>query len=276
MKKTIVLIATLAIMVFLSMGGLSIVESRVARLTYEFNTLSSDNRILYEDGAKRIAAEAALHIDNAISTVESKQFGKFTEPIIVYVFATPKSFSKYSGISDKARGASVGSKVFLSGMLKDMPEEVYGMIGHELSHVQLSQRLGIISFNTTLPRWFREGLAIYVSDGGGAPRYYRQETIAMFVEGKYFVPESSGTLFSRALNTTADISPKMFYSQSGMFVKYLANEYPQKFKFFLNGLQDGKPFEEQFPVSFDNNIENILSSFISKLKMHNNIQAKAN
>lgn len=266
MKNALLSILALFVVLFLSMGGCSIVESRVARLTTDFNTLSSDSRILYEDGAEQIAVEAALHIDNAMRAVESKQFGKFTEPITVYVFATAKRFSKFSGISIKAKGASVNSEVFLSGILKDVPEEVYGMIGHEMSHVQLSQNLGVISFNRTLPRWFREGLAIYVSAGGGAPRNYEQETIAMFVEGKHFVPESSGTLFNRALNTTADIGPKIFYSQSGMFVKYLANENPQKFNDFLIGLQDGKQFEEQFRVSFDNNIENILSSFISKFK----------
>jgi hypothetical protein len=248
------------------MGGCTILESRVARWTTEFNTLSSDNRVLYESGAEKLAAEAALYLDNAIRDVESKQLGEFTEPVKVYVFATPTSFSKFSGISDKARGASVGNEIFLSSLLKDMPQEVYGMIGHELSHVQLSQKLGVITFNRTLPRWFREGLAIYVSDGGGAPRNYEQETIAMFIEGKHFVPESTGSLFNRALNSTADIGPRMFYSQSGIFVTYLANEYPQKFIDLLKGLQSGNKFEEQFRISFKNNIESILTSYISKLK----------
>jgi hypothetical protein len=265
MKKALFLIIVLSVF-FLFMGGCSILESRVARWTTDFNTLSSDNRILYEGGAEKLAAEAALHLDNAIRDVESKQLGEFTEPVKVYVFATPKSFSKFSGISDKARGASVGNEIFLSSLLKDMPQEVYGMIGHELSHVQLSQNLGVITFNRSLPRWFREGLAIYVSDGGGAPRNYEQETIAMFIEGKHFVPESTGSLFNRSLNSTTDIGPRMFYSQSGIFVTYLANEYPQKFQDLLKGLQSGNKFEEQFRISFKNNVEIILTSYISKLK----------
>ncbi len=157
MKKTLFTIITSLLMIlFLLGGGCSIVKSRVARLTTVFNTFPSDNRICYEDGAEKIAEKAALHLNNAISDVESKQFGKFAEPVNIYAFATPESFSNFSGISDKARGASIGNEVYLSGLLENMPEEIYGMLGHELSHVQLSQNLGVITFNRTLPRWFRK------------------------------------------------------------------------------------------------------------------------
>jgi hypothetical protein len=266
MKKILFTISVLLIGTFCLMGGCSVVESRVAHWTTDFNTLSSDNRILYEDGAVKLATESALHLDNAIRDVESKQFGEFTEPVKVYVFATTKRFSKFSGISEKARGASVGNEIFLSSLLKEMPQEVYGMLGHELSHVQLSQNLGVITFNRTLPRWFREGLAIYISNGGGAPRNYEQETTAMFIEGKHFVPEATGSLFNRTLNSTADIGPRMFYSQSGTFVKYIADSYPKEFKDFLKGLQEGKQFDSCFKESFKNDVDKILSSYIIELK----------
>ncbi len=266
MKKTLLIVFTIIILVVILLllgGGCSIVKSRVARLTTDFRTFPSDNRIFYEDGAEKIAKETALHLNKAINDVESKQFGKFTEPVKIYVFATPESFSKFSGISDKAKGASVGSEVYLSGLMKDIPEEIYGMVGHELSHVQLSQNLGVITFNRSLPRWFREGLAIYVSSGGGAPRNYEEETKSMFLEGKHFVPESIGTLFNRNLNSTADIGPKMFYSQSGMFMTFLANKYPEKFEALLKGLQNGNKFKEQFNKSFGNDVESVLKDYIS-------------
>jgi hypothetical protein len=266
MKKLTVITAVLLIAGFLLIGGCSFVESRVARWTTDFNVLPSDSRILYEDGAEKVADEVARHLNNAMRAVENRQFGKFNEPVKVYAFASPRSFSKFSGISDKARGASVDNEIYLSGLMMELPDEVYGMVGHELSHVQLSQTLGVISFNRKIPRWFREGLAIYVSDGGGAPRNYETETISMFLEGKHFLPESSGSLFNRSFNSTADIGPRMFYSQSGLFVKYLANTYPQEFKSFLKGLQEGKQFKDHFKESFDNNVGNILTSYIAKLK----------
>lgn len=266
MKKILLLIIVLFSLFFLFMGGYSIVESRVARWTTDFNSLSSDNRILFEDGAEKLAMLSALHLDNAIKNVASMQLGEFKEPVKVYIFATPKSFSKFSGISDKARGASIGNEIFLSSLLTNLPHEVYGMLGHELSHVQLAQKLGVITFNRTLPRWFREGLAIYVSDGGGAPRNYEQETIAMFIDGKHFVPEAKGAIFNMDLHSTADIGPRMFYSQSGMFVEYLAQNFPYNFNVLLRGLQEGKPFNEIFEISFGNNVENTLASYITYLK----------
>ncbi len=265
-KKLTVITAVLLIAGFLIMDGCSLVESRVARWTTDFNVLPSDSRILYEDGAEELAHNVARHLDNAMSAVETRQFGKFKEPIKIYAFASPKTFSKFSGISDKARGASAGSEIYLSGLMMGLPDEVYGMVGHELSHVQLSQTLGTISFNRNIPRWFREGLAIYVSDGGGAPRNYKTETISMFLEGKHFLPEYSGSLFNRSLSSTADIGPRMFYSQSGIFIYYLANNFPEKFNGLLKSLQKGKKFKDSFKECFGVYVADMLASYIAKLR----------
>ncbi|WP_321492724.1 hypothetical protein [uncultured Desulfobacter sp.] len=112
----------------------------------------------------------------------------------------------------------------------------------------------------------REGLAIYVSDGGGAPRNYEKETIDMFLQDKYFIPEAEGSLINRSLKTTAPIGPRMFYSQSGMFVIYLANTYPENFKTFLVGIQKGKRFKENFKASFGKSVAYIFQSYIKSLK----------
>ena len=151
-------------------------------------------------------------------------------------------------------------------MLLYLPEEVYGMIGHELSHVQLSQTLGSITFNRTLPRWFREGLAIYVSDGGGAPRNFEKETVGKFIDGKHFLPVSKGTLFNRNLKATNSIGPRMFYSQSGMFVQYIAKNQPLLFKKFIIDLQAGKVFKESFIEVFNLDVDVSLNNYIEKLK----------
>jgi len=265
MKKLLLIIIVFVTLVFLFMGGCSIIESRVAHWTTDFNVLPSDSRILYEDGAEKVADEVSRDLNKAMKAVESRQFGQFKEPVKIYCFATPESFSKFSGIPGKARGASVGNEIYLSGLMLELPDEVYGMVGHELSHVQLSQTLGVISFNRSIPRWFREGLAIYVSDGGGAPRNYEKETIDMFLQGKYFIPEVEGSLINRALKTNAPIRPRMFYSQSGMFIKYLANTYPENFNTFLVGIQKGKQFKENFEESFGKSIAYIFQSFIKTL-----------
>ncbi len=81
----------------MTMGGYRLIGSGIARLTTDFKVLPSDNRILYEEGAVKLAEEAARYLPQAIKTVTSKQHGSFKGPVIVYVFNTSKSFSKISG-----------------------------------------------------------------------------------------------------------------------------------------------------------------------------------
>jgi len=269
-RKLFLIIVTGVFVLFLSMGGCGLIGSQIARLTMDFRVLPSDNRILYEHGAEALANEAALHLSNALEAVETNQYGKFIEPVTIYAFASTKSFSKFSGISEEARGAALGNEVYLSGMLLNMPNEVYGMLGHELSHVQLSQKLGAIDFNRTLPRWFREGLAIYVSDGGGAPRHFETETIEKLIQGKHFLPESEGTLLNRTLKATDSIGPRMFYSQSGMFVRYIAENQPLLFKRFMIHLQTGKEFKESFIEEFSSGVDEIFNSYIETLRKKHN------
>ncbi|MFH0731057.1 MAG: hypothetical protein V2B19_32535 [Pseudomonadota bacterium] len=221
MKKVLIFIfLSIVVSAFMVMGGYRLIGSRIARLTSDFKVLPSDNRILYEEGAVTLAEEAVRFLPQAITTVESKQYGSFRRPVTVYVFATSKSFSKFSGVPEEVIGAGLKDEVYLSGKLLKMMDKTRGILTHELSHAQLSQTLGTIQFNRTLPRWFREGLAIYVADGGGATNASEEETIDNFLEGKHFIPELKGELLNINLSATAELHPKIFYRQSGMFYSF--------------------------------------------------------
>ena len=147
-----------------------------------------------------------------------------------------------------------------------MMDKTRGILTHELSHAQLSQTLGTIQFNRTLPRWFREGLAIYVADGGGATNASEEETIDNFLAGKHFTPEIKGELLNINLSTTAELHPKIFYRQSGVFLQFLARSQPVQLEKLLRGLQEGKVFEAQFIESFERNVDDALTDFIVTLK----------
>ena len=135
-----------------------------------------------------------------------------------------------------------------------------------LSHAQLSQALGTITYNCSFPRWFREGLAIYVADGGGATNASETETTEQFLQGKHFTPETEGALFNLNLPSSKGVEPKIFYRQSGMFVQFMAHSYPLQFESFLKGLQEGKNFEEQFVSAFKSNVDKMLQAFIGTLR----------
>ncbi len=267
MKKKLILIILLAVVAtFLSIGGFRLIESGFAKFTTDFKVLPSDNRILYEKGAEALAESAARYLPQAITDVELKQFGSFKNPIKVYVFGTSRSFSKFAGVPEAVKGAGLKNEVYLSGKLLNIMGEVQGILTHELSHVQLMQTLGAIKFNRTLPQWFREGLAIYVANGGGATNATEEETIAKFLEGNHFIPETEGALFNVKFAATGKLEPKIFYRQSGMFVQFLAHKYPLQFEKLLKGLQKENTFKSQFIESFKSNVDELLKDFITTLK----------
>jgi hypothetical protein len=264
MKKIIFILATLFI--FITVSGWGFVESKIARFSTDFKVLSSDNRILYENGAETLAEEASKQLSQAMKTVESRQFGVFKEPVRIYAFAETKSFAKFVGVPEVVKGAGTKKEIYLSGRLLSKMGEVKGMLTHELSHSQLSQTLGTITYNRTFPRWFREGLAIYVANGGGATNASEAETIVQFLQGNYFAPETEGALFNLNLPGPKGLEPKIFYRQSGMFVQFMAHSYPLQFESFIKGLQEGKNFKQQFEGTFQCNVDMMLQVFIGTLR----------
>ena len=59
MKKYIIL-AVIALVVF-RVGGGKMIGCAIARLTIDFETLSSDSRVVYEKGAEGLAKEIRVH-----------------------------------------------------------------------------------------------------------------------------------------------------------------------------------------------------------------------
>ncbi|WP_026840467.1 M48 family metalloprotease [Citrifermentans bremense] len=254
------------LLTMVTLSGCGFVGSKVARFTTDFEVLPSDNRILYERGAKTLAEEAAKQLPQMMNAVESRQYGAFKAPVKVYAFAGTKSFARYAGVPEVVKGAGLGSEIYLSGQLLGKMNEVRGMLGHELSHVQMSQTLGTITYNRSLPRWFREGLAIYVADGGGATSVSEAEAKEQFLRGIHFTPETEGALLNLTLPGSKGLEPRIFYRQSGMFVQYMAGRYPAQFETLVKGLQEGNPFEAEFAAAFNLKVDEMLQSFIGSLR----------
>lgn len=254
------------LLTMVTLSGCGYVGSKVARVTTDFEVLSSDNRIIYERGAETLAEEAAKQLPQVLKAVESRQFGSFKEPVKVYAFADTKSFARFAGVPEIVKGAGLGSEVYLSGQLLGKMNEVRGMLGHELSHVQMSQTLGTMTYNRSLPRWFREGLAIHVSDGGGATSVSEAEAKEQFLRGIHFTPETEGALLNLTLPGSKGLEPRIFYRQSGMFVQYMAGRYPTQFETLVKGLQEGKPFEAEFAAAFNVRVGEMLQTFIGTLR----------
>ena len=234
--------------------------------TSHFRALPVDERVLFEEGGEDFAKTVAMLLPVAVKTVEQEQYGRFPKGIRVYVCATTESFEELTG--RKARGLAYRGSVFLSPRLLDNPEEVPAYLTHELSHLFMLQYRGLYGFMTT-PPWFNEGLAVYVSKGGGAGNVTEKEAVGSMLSGKVFQPDTAGSLLDFLFPKYGShwgLKPHMFYRQSSLFVTFLKENNDGSFKELLVSLQGGEPFETAFQKAYGSTTREAWQLFIQQLK----------
>jgi hypothetical protein len=252
MKKGLALavvpVLAVAVVLFLQTRiGYALIKSRS-----HFVALGSDGRILYEPGAEARAERISLALDEAIGAVERGHFLPFVEPFTVYVCATQESFNEYLGApaSSPVRGTALRYDILLAPAAFASPfgigDTSEGVLAHELSHLHLKQRLGVIGVLWRLPVWFQEGLACVVS-GAGGEIVSDAAAASAILDGEYFLPDDRGTYFKIKRSTDYGIkNPQLFYKESKLFVSYIMRRDPRAFGEFLVAIQRGEPFGPAF------------------------------
>jgi len=136
---------------------------------------------------------------------------------------------------------------------------------HELSHLHLQQQLGVYKMSR-LPVWFKEGLAAYVSDGGGAQARSQEQAVESFREGKYFVPHNADGFIFKKTPSDFGLEPHMFYRQSMMFIGYLAAIDENGFRRMLLSVESGEQFSTSFQTAYDRKLEELWDAFLVQMK----------
>ncbi|ABB31745.1 hypothetical protein GeomeDRAFT_0175 [Geobacter metallireducens RCH3] len=248
--------------------GCSLMRSSVAALksTAEFVPTGTDRRVFAEPGAEDVATVAAKELAEAIATVEREQHGPFAGPVEVYVTRDEESFAAFTGVPKEVRGAVI-LKIFLSGGLRKEPDRIRRILTHELSHLHLGQRLGMVyGYNATLPSWFQEGLAVVVSGGGGAEKMSEEGAVEAILKGKSIIPEANGSFFFKKFANSYGLTPPMFYRQSGMFVAHLQRLDEARFRSFLLAIKDGHGFGDSFAKSYGMGVDEAWQQFTERFK----------
>jgi len=247
--------------------GCSLVRSGIAyyQSTEDFIQLGSSGGIFYEDGSKGHAVLVDNLLSDAVSTVERKQYRPFKEKIAIYICASKESFSKYSGAPKLARGAVFNEKLFISPRAIETKTLKIILI-HELSHLHFHLYVGNRRYASNIPPWFQEGLAVYVSGGGGAEKVSYESAKNNILKDKSFKPNRSGSLIFPKTAFWFGIKPHMFYRQSSMFVSYLSNNYQLEFQGFVAMLFDDVEFKVAFNRAFGKSIDSVWVEFIDTLK----------
>ncbi len=265
-KAHSIIVLVVLVIALLLVSGCSFVRNSIASLrsTDHFIPNGNDNRVLFEPGAEGDANKIASFLPSAIKQIEEKQYRHFVEPVRVYVCASRESFKKYSGAD--ARAAVLIKKLFLSPRVFDYGDEIAKKyLMHELSHLHIQQQIGIYKVSR-LPMWFKEGLATFVSNGGGAHLVSEKQTIESIRAGKHLAPnKADGFIFKKTPNDFG-LEPHMFYRQSMLFIRFLAAMDASGFRNLLLSVENGEQFPTALQAVYHNQLEELWNEFLNAVK----------
>jgi hypothetical protein len=233
-------------------------------------SLAENSQVHFEPGAEDYAHDVSALLPGAIARIEAAQGRPFAHPVTIGVYATPEAYVAANGIgSMQPVGVTAFGRVNLSPAL-DWPQHrrLRAILTHELSHAHIH---GWISANgyVRLPNWFKEGLAVMVSGGGGAEFVSEEEARAAIERGECIAIDDTGSLstlvevrFERApLGATPSHQIVMAYRQAGMFVSYLHDSDAPGFARMMNAILDGRPFVEAVDVGYHQDVRALWQKF---------------
>jgi hypothetical protein len=247
------------------------IASALWNLPDRLPALPENSSVHFEPGAEDYAHDVAALLPAAIAKVEAVQGRRFEHPVLVGVYTTPKAYYAVANASGSAGpvGVTFFGRVVLSPTLnRPQDQRLPAILTHELSHAHL---LGYISTYTwvRLPNWFKEGLAVMASDGGGAEFVSEKEARAAIDRGEHITIEDTGSFanlseirFERApARATPSDRTVMAYRQAGMFVSYLHDSDTPGFARMMNAILDGRPFVEAVDTGYHQDVQSLWQQF---------------
>lgn len=230
------------------------------RSTERFLEFPLDRRVRFEPGMDALAAAVAEALPEALAMVEGQQFRSFAKPVELYLCASPTTLAAFGG-PGLAGGLVLGNRVFLSAAIQNPPERMPRLLAHELSHLQLEQYAGPLGYAWNIPSWFKEGLAVLVSGGGGAEAVTPDAARAAIVAGRTFSPAMTGHLLFENSGRSYGLTEPMWCRQAQLLVRFLRDKDPAAFRRLLVALADGAPFRRAFAAAYPQGMDKVVAEF---------------
>jgi hypothetical protein len=232
--------------------------------------LPENGHVHFEPFAEDYARDVSALLPAAIARVEAAHGRPFAHPVTVGVYSTPEAYVAANGVgSAQPVGTAFLGRVILSPAL-DWPQHrrLPAILTHELSHAHIEGWISTYAF-LRLPNWFKEGLAVMVSGGGGAEFVSEEEARAAIEHSEHIAIDDTGSFwnlseirFERApLGATPSHQTVMAYRQAGMFVSYLHDSDGPGFARMMNAILDGRPFVEAVDVGYRQDVHSLWQKF---------------
>jgi hypothetical protein len=240
--------------------------------TWSFSPTENDAHVLYEPGVRDLAEDIAKSRVDSARKIEREQYRPFKTPVFIYVCRDPQSFDEFTTLTDAMGAAVSGDRIFVNPMVANKGhKERMDYVTHELSHAHLQQYTGLLASRLS-PNWFKEGLAVLVSDGAGAGMVSDDEAIEFIRSGRTFEPTEDGSDVSALTSPRfGDLKPfpkpyHMLYHQWMMFVSYLKRQDPDKFKQLLEAFESSGDFRKSFADTYNQSIQSMFNKFVDDVR----------
>jgi hypothetical protein len=235
--------------------------------------LPDNSLVHYQPGAEEFARDVAALLPDAIARVEAVQGRGFAHPVTVGAYATPDAYAAANGAGSAVpMGVTFAGRVTLSPKLfRPQHQRLRAILTHELSHAHLQGWIGALAY-LRLPNWFKEGLAVMVSDGGGAELVSDADARAAIQRGEHIAIDDAGGLqtsadirFERApAQTTPTWYPIVLaYRQAGLFVSYLRESDRPAFDRMLTAILDGHAFADAVDAGYHADVRSLWQRFVA-------------
>jgi len=197
----------------------------------DFILYRSDHFDIYYDSSRITdISESVVDAEIAYKTV-TDFFGHYDYRIRVILAANHQQYVNilYNYLSDYnlsesnvASGWGDGERGTIVIEVPDQIPDFKDVLAHELSHIAM--RTQLIDNKYSVPQWFSEGLAIYVSgDLSSAARAAVEESCR---NGKLMTVAQMEGILQRSTDPATNVNEvSMAYAQSGMLMEYIATKY---------------------------------------------------
>ncbi len=233
--------------------------------------LSAVSQVHYQPGAEDFARDVARLLPDAIARVEAVHRRRFTHPVIVGAYATPEAYAAANGLGSAVpMGVTAYGEVNLSPKLFwPQHQRLRAILTHELSHAHIQGWIGGYAY-LYLPNWFKEGLAVMVSGGGGAELVSEEEARAAIQRAEKIVINDAESLRNlsdlRVEKEPANRPPwypvVLAYREAGMFVNYLRESDGSAFDRMMTAILDDHPLAEAVAIGYHDNVRSLWEKFI--------------
>ena len=233
--------------------------------------LAANSQVHYQPGAENFARDVAALLPDAIVQVEDVHGRRFAHPVIVGVYATSEAYAVANGLGTTVPvGVTIFGRVHLSPKLFGRQHKrLRAILTHELSHAHIQGWIGEYAY-LYLPNWFKEGLAVMLSGGGGAELVSEEEARDAIQRGERLVIDDAGGL-TKLTDVRLEKGPEnrppwypvvLAYREAGMFVNYLRASDNPAFDRMMSAILDDRPFTEAVTVGYRDDVRSLWQKFI--------------